>query len=744
MKQTPGVSRSPIDRHALVTRHNVVLTKADVCAPLSIGNGAFCFTADITGLQTFEAEHNSAPDKAIPLATMADWGWHHKPNPNGYSWETFPQFPYISHGRTVNYLYYAHEKCPASYGKAAGWLYGDPNHFHVGRIAMVLKRSDGHPALPADLSAIHQELDLWTGVLKSQFTFEGEPVSVATVCHGERDLIGVTIRSALISDGRLQVMLAFPYASSASTGSGADWSKPEAHHTTMTQNGAARVDFVRTLDSDTYYSAISWYSHCTFVKRSEHELLLGAAGADSMEFVCAFSKTSISSELPDVNQTTASARDMWQTFWSTGGAIDLSQSADPRWQELERRIVLSQYLTRIQSAGTFPPQETGLTTNSWYGKFHLEMYWWHSAHFALWGRRELLERSMPFYEKILPIARKIAKDQGYEGARWPKCVGPEGFPAPSYLEAFLLWQQPHPIYLAELCYRARNDRKTLDTYKEIVFESAKFMASYAWWDSERKVYVIGPPVADAAEIYHQDAATNWNFNFENAYWHFGLEIAQRWRQRLGMARDQHWDRVLTNLSPLTSKDGVYVAGETQTNTWGESGRWSHPDVIGPLGMLDGAMVDHGIMRATLSCVMEKWNWPSAWGWDFPEVAMCAARLGDGQTAIDALLMNTPKNTYLPNGHNQQFENLPLYLPGNGGLLYAVAMMAAGWDGAPMVNAPGFPQDGTWIVRWDGLQPAPADYFHNGDPRSIEQTKVTTQVLDARLDTPQPVAEWPVD
>jgi hypothetical protein len=33
------------------------------------------------------------------------------------------------------------------------------------------------------------------------------------------------------------------------------------------------------------------------------------------------------------------------------------------------------------------------------------------------------------------------------------------------------------------------------------------------------------------------------------------------------------------------------------------------------------------------------------------------------------------------------------------------MMAAGWDGAPAGNAPGFPADG-WIVRWENLHPAP--------------------------------------
>ncbi|MCW3099941.1 MAG: hypothetical protein JWL77_5559 [Chthonomonadaceae bacterium] len=70
-------------------------------------------------------------------------------------------------------------------------------------------------------------------------------------------------------------------------------------------------------------------------------------------------------------------------------------------------------------------------------------------------------------------------------------------------------------------------------------------------------------------------------------------------------------------------------------------------------------------------------------------------------------MNHTKNTYLPNGHNFQMASiLPIYLPGNGGLLYAVAMMAAGWDGAPKRHAPGFPDDGSWTVQWEGLQQTP--------------------------------------
>ena len=127
-------------------------------------------------------------------------------------------------------------------------------------------------------------------------------------------------------------------------------------------------------------------------------------------------------------------------------------------------------------------------------------------------------------------------------------------------------------------------------------------------------------------------------------------------------------------------------------------------MLAALGVLRGEMVDRETMRRTLKKVMEVWDWPSTWGWDYPMAAMTAARLGETRTAIDVLLIDTPKNKYLPNGHNYQRPNLPLYLPGNGGLLYAIAMMAAGWKGALKTHAPGFPQDGSWTVRAEGFNP----------------------------------------
>ncbi len=694
----------PIDRRALVTRHNVILTASDTMSPLSVGNGEFAFTADVTGLQTFAREYR----EGIPLGTMAQWGFHTAPNPKGFSLDKFPLTYLEAGGRKVGYLYYEDKKSSPELGPAASYLYSNPGRLNLGRVGMVLKRRDGRESRLSDLTDIRQELNLWTGFLVSQFTFDGQPVRVLTACHPRNDQLAVRITSPLVASGQLCVLLAFPYAATTFGGDGADWDHLDAHQTVLTRSGAHRADFARTLDSDTYHAGIEWSGNATLLEHGLHQFhLCGSPDSSTLQFTVAFSPHTVLPRLPNVDDVASAAKAMWIDFWSTGGAIDLSKSKDPRWNELERRVVLSQYLTRIQCAGSLPPQETGLTCNSWFGKFHLEMHWWHAAHFATWGRHDLLERSLPFYERILPKARAQAKKQGYEGARWPKCVGPAGDPAPTYLECFLIWQQPHPIFYAELCYRADRAPETLKRYREIVFETAKFMASFAAWDPDREQYRIGPPFADAAEIYFGDHDHQWNPTFEVAYWRSGLEAAQRWRERLGMGRDTHWDHVITHLPRLATHDGVYVAAETASGTFDDSGKsTSHPCMLAPLGMLDGAMVDPKIMRATLHRVMENWDWKNTWGWDYPMMAMTAARVGECERAVEALLMPEAKNTYLLNGHNFQMESIPLYLPGNGGLLYAVSMMAAGWEGAPEKHAPGFPDDGSWTVRWEGLEVAP--------------------------------------
>ncbi|MCW3099942.1 MAG: hypothetical protein JWL77_5560 [Chthonomonadaceae bacterium] len=271
--------RFRIDRRALVARHKVKLNHADIMAPLSVGNGEFAFTADVTGLQTFEAEYGTG----IPLSTMAQWGFHAAPNPQNFSIETFPLTTIDTSGRPVGYLYYENGKSPKAWEAAANYLYTNPSRFHLGRVALAMKRSDGHDAALTDLTDIHQELDLWTGCLDSRFTFDGHPVHVSTSCHPTQNQIAVRIESPLIATGQVAVRLAFPYGTAAFNGNGADWSRPNAHQTVLTRRNTHRADFARTLDADHYHAALEWAGKATL---SEGEPQRASAKAKPLSRRC--------------------------------------------------------------------------------------------------------------------------------------------------------------------------------------------------------------------------------------------------------------------------------------------------------------------------------------------------------------------------------------------------------------------------------------------------------------------------
>jgi len=78
-----AITAQPINRKALVERHTVVNQKFDSLSSLSLGNGGFAFTVDITGLQTFPLQYKNG----ISLGTQSDWGWHSFMNTNGYNRE---------------------------------------------------------------------------------------------------------------------------------------------------------------------------------------------------------------------------------------------------------------------------------------------------------------------------------------------------------------------------------------------------------------------------------------------------------------------------------------------------------------------------------------------------------------------------------------------------------------------------------------------------------------------------------
>lgn len=676
-----------INRKVLVQRHNIKLTDLEAPGPTQVGNGNFAYGFDVTGMQTFNDQ----------FTTMSHWSWHSTELPKGLTAADFIKTEKDTHGRMV-----AYDLPNPKQSELTKWLSGNPHRFNLGRVGLWVKKKNGDMVNKSDIGQPVQYFDLWTAMAESNFTIEGQPVKVITVGDPQKDIIAFKIESPLIAAGRLGIFIEFPYASLEYFSTGSDYRNQNAHQTTMRIEGDHQVSFNRQLDSTTYQVKARWTGAGKVEKEKEHYFKFSPKGSNAVEYVFCFSPEGISYAIPTFAQICLNSAAAWPDFWKSGAAIDLSGSKDSRWMELERRIVLSQYLMKINASGKYPPQETGLVNNSWYGRFHYEMYWWHSAHFALWDRWPLLENSLNVYADNLSASLERAKLQGYEGARWPKCTGPDGREWPDQTHAFLIWQQPHPIFFAELDYRAHPTLKTLKKWDNIIQGTADFMASYAFLDKTRNEYILGPPIKSVPE--NNNSYTTQNPAFEMSYWRFGLQKALQWKRRLKVRPKPDWERVLNGLAPIPAKDGLYEQWEGVDSMWTKF-NFEHPAMTGVFGVLPGNGVDLKIMEKTYQKVQSVWKYDTGWGWDFPMVAMCAARLGHPKDAVEMLLHPSKKFGFDRHGFVGGGNPYP-YIPSNGGLLYAVAMMTAGWDGDKNIHQPGWPKDGSWIVRWENLKKAP--------------------------------------
>lgn len=689
-------ANDPINRKALVERNSPRVKEFEELSSLSIGNGNFAYTADATGMQTFPELYAAG----VPLGTQSQWGWHSFANPEKYRFEETLK-NYNFRGTEEPYAVQYNEEGRAK--AAADWFRVNPHRLHLGIIGLEIHGENGAMLVPDKIVSIDQKLELWTGILNSRFKIGQAENRISSACDPNKDQLAFRIQSPLLSTGKMAIKLRFPYPSGKHTDDGCDWAQPSRHSTSVFKQGNDYCVLKRVLDSTVYYVTLRWRGKATIKEKQRHYFVLQPQ-TENFSFTAGFSE-----KVPDLtggaDDTFAASTSYWQAFWTKGGVVDFSKCTDERAKELERRVVLSQYLLAIQCAGKYPPQETGLTYNSWFGKFHLEMHWWHAAQFALWNRPELLERSMPWYETVAEKAKSIAERQHFKGIRWMKMTDPSGMEAPSKVGSFLAWQQPHYIYMAELLYRANPSPETLRKYSRLIDQTATFMASFATYDELESRYVLKGLIPAQESL---KASETINPPFELSYWHFAMSVAQQWREREGKARKPQWDELIDKLSPLAyNSDKLYLASEDAVDTYKDIRFTSdHMAVLGAVGILPmSKLVREDYMKNTLDWIYDKWNWGKTWGWDYPMTAMNAARMGEPDKAVGALLMNKRTNTYLVSGHNYQDSRLRIYLPGNGGLLSAVALMCAGWEGSKGEN-PGFPKDGKWNVRWENLSAMP--------------------------------------
>ncbi|MGA8788079.1 MAG: hypothetical protein WB535_03915, partial [Paenarthrobacter sp.] len=329
-----------IDRKVLVQRHNVRQNRLDPRSPVSVGNGEFAFTMDLTGLQSLPTEYPVGARDDLPpgtlLGTQAQWGWHSVPPPE----------PYDLAGSTV---LYNSPRGPVPYVDMVGdivndretdtsvaetWLRANAHRLDLGRIGFRW-REDGvdRPLAAADITGTEQTLDLWTGAVTSLFTVAGHRVKVTTACHPDRDELGIRVESAALAAGLL-VGVSFPYGSEA-WHDAADWARPDAHTTTLNgpspvgDHGSAAWTAHRELDDSRYQVVITGQS-LSVEQAGQHDLHIapaspGTPGSDTeLDFSVGFVSAGDGDCIPRGNNRPANSAQQPDGPAEAGTGVELS------------------------------------------------------------------------------------------------------------------------------------------------------------------------------------------------------------------------------------------------------------------------------------------------------------------------------------------------------------------------------------------------------------------------------------
>jgi protein-glucosylgalactosylhydroxylysine glucosidase len=638
-----AAAAAPIDRRAVVARHSLAVSAAtgaqlDPFDVFSVGNGDIAFNVDATGAQSLNETYASVFD----LNTLSSWQFHTIPfagppgagggNPR-WPLEAFNFTRYdspVSDGANRSVPYATNGNLTAA---AAGWLHSNPHRLNLLQLAVVdcagVGTGGGQPCATlaaGGLANLTRSLDLWAGLHTAGFSMAdgtGRTVGTSTAVHPDLDVLALRVGPGSGSaDPRVGLRFAFPYATGAWGPSPSEWRSQYdgAHVTEVSQPAPGGALFTRTLDADGYVVACAWSdpSWGPLVRTAPHAFELRpppanattAAAATSVDVVCLLAPRGVvypvgasapwlatkaaataallaagPPALPSFDAVAAAAAGGWGAFWNAGAFVDLAggtRGADPTALELERRVVLSLYLTRVHSAGASPPQETGLLCNSWSGKRHSEMRFWHHGHWPLWMRPDLLARSDGALADELPNATAYAAAQGYDGARWPKMVAEvnnrsgAGLDVPWYgqpggganaggdllawesvntINPVLVWHQPSPILLAEMQRRAANAsaggdaaaRAVMARLWPVVAASASFHASFVYASGARGGYSMGPPLMGGEE--EGSFLAIHNPAYELTAFAVALDTASDWAAVLTGARNATWDAVARGMAP---------------------------------------------------------------------------------------------------------------------------------------------------------------------------------------------------
>ncbi|KAJ5604356.1 hypothetical protein N7510_009510 [Penicillium lagena] len=293
----------------------------------------------------------------------------------------------------------------------SNWLIENPQRLNLANIGLFF---GGDNVTENQLVEKSQDLDLWAGTIQSTFRYKGSEVSVEVWCHPTLPTVGIQIKSDLLESRDLGVFFDFPYS---------DTNKFDApyvgvwndtsHNIVKLRSTAGMASFEHIIDSNSNEIMAKWNTEASVSGPlpGSNKFVLSSSGSDTLQLVVAFDTANSQYKLPSYDNIVAASKEWWADYWVSGAFIDLSATENANATELQRRIILSQYLVAVNEASHNPPQGScqvplvsgpldvnfilksqvlgphscaayilavpltelhiGLVNNGWYGKFHV-------------------------------------------------------------------------------------------------------------------------------------------------------------------------------------------------------------------------------------------------------------------------------------------------------------------------------------------------------------------------------------
>ncbi|MEK7201321.1 MAG: hypothetical protein AAB737_01675, partial [Patescibacteria group bacterium] len=376
------------------------------------------------------------------------------------------------------------------------WLRRHPNKFNVAEVQLRLAAEGTELSSPKELTDFRQRLDLYNGVIRTRYRWKGVTTVMESFIHAGRNLFVFHVNDSAST----------PIARTLTITVG----DPEGFDTRYDKfppppgDRAAASDRTRPLEqtgtnkSNQVFYALrhlpNGFSHSfvggvttqvTAVRFSEQTITVELAPYQQKDFTIFLfivseqehsepirsGKVLLEAALKQGYQAVLSEHQQWWHDYWERSSIELD-SFDERGRTLERWYYLSLYYLACSDRGTLPPAEGGLAANSWFGKFHLEMHFWHAIGFLAANRPECLRPSLQWYLYAVPQAKKNAEAMGLEGAKYPKMTSFRGLDSPGRTNLRIYWHVGEIPTLIYWYYLYTQDRPFLEEMYPVLRETA--------------------------------------------------------------------------------------------------------------------------------------------------------------------------------------------------------------------------------------------------------------------------------